>query len=167
MNFFLNLLNYTYNELDQLVCVICKIVVRNEAVWPVHLSSKAHKDKIALAKKLKSQPAESPKTIAADSKRSSTFSEPQPHKKVKGILKNSEQTPANVKASLPADFFEKSTSSASATPKTNPIKNSTSNNVGKSNSDEKEIKEKDMKEVAQSSIPEGFFDDPEMDAKVM
>lgn len=136
------------------------------------MSSKAHKDKVAFAKKLKSQPIE-PATTGV-SKRPSTFSEPQVQKKVKGILKNAEPIPANVKASLPADFFEKPSCLSSSIPKTNLKNDSISNNVEKLNLDDKEIKEKDSTEGkekdskgSQSAIPEGFFDDPEMDAKVI
>lgn len=163
--FFLNSRN-TYNELDQLVCVICKIVVRNESVWPVHLNSKSHKDNIVLARKFK-QGSMPPPQATTSMKRPSTTNEPQEPKKVRGILKNSGQTLASVKNSLPADFFEKPTSSLGSilSAKKN-LTNGSSSSTETVKPEENAAEGKDAKD-SQSTLPEGFFDDPVKDAKVI
>lgn len=44
---------YTYNDLGQLTCILCKSVVKSDAVWKVHINTKAHKTKVEIAKQLK------------------------------------------------------------------------------------------------------------------
>ena len=128
------------------------MVVRNEATWPVHLNSKIHKENIELAKKTRLESIARPQAVST-MKRSSTdavFQEPAPPKRVKSILKNTQQSPSNIKAVLPADFFE------------SPVQSNITNS-------EPQVDEaKEMKESVQSSVlPEGFFDDPKKDAKVI
>jgi hypothetical protein len=162
---FLNPLN-TYNELDQLICILCKMVVRNEAVWPVHLNSRLHKDNIAIAKKTKLEPTATSQSVNSN-KRLSTYEDPQPQKKIKGILKSTCQQPSSANAKLPADFFENS-----VTTDINmivPQKSTTSSSNSKTEivNDEKINENKDNKDASQSILPEGFFDDPVKDAKVI
>jgi hypothetical protein len=40
-------------ENGQLICVLCKSVVRSEKAWTVHINAKQHKENLALAKQLK------------------------------------------------------------------------------------------------------------------
>lgn len=40
-----------YNDLGQLMCVLCKTIVRSEDVWKVHINAKQHKQNVELAKK--------------------------------------------------------------------------------------------------------------------
>ncbi|KAJ8673956.1 hypothetical protein QAD02_005218 [Eretmocerus hayati] len=166
-SYILNSFN-TYNELDQLTCILCKLVVRNEAVWPVHLNSRSHKDNVALAKKmkeqasLKSQPVIFKKPEAV--KRPSTFQQPQPPKKIKGILKNSGHASTHVEPALPADFFE-------SPPTINRTLSLPKAKLENGSQDSNEIKpqenvEVESQDVVKSALPEGFFDDPKLDAKV-
>ncbi|XP_053597476.1 zinc finger protein 830 [Microplitis demolitor] len=156
-----------YTESGQLMCVICKSVVRNETVWVVHLNSKTHKENVALAKKAL-EVKETPKKVDINSfKRppSPTRSEG-PNKKVKGILKNS--IPVKTTPALPADFFDSPGNGTAAAE----IKNSEKAAVNISNDQPAESASVEAEQVqeAESSnsaaLPEGFFDDPVLDAKV-
>lgn len=42
-----------YNDSGQLMCILCKSIVRSESVWKVHINTKAHKENVEAAKKLK------------------------------------------------------------------------------------------------------------------
>jgi len=65
-----------YNNLDQLSCVICAKVIKDDSLWNPHLQSKKHKDNVLLIKNKKSNvistPKSSPKSIANGSKISDT-----------------------------------------------------------------------------------------------
>lgn len=46
-----------YTDLGQLMCVLCKTIVRSEDVWKVHINAKQHKQNVELAKKTIGTPA--------------------------------------------------------------------------------------------------------------
>ncbi|XP_019877543.1 zinc finger protein 830 [Aethina tumida] len=142
-----------YNEQGQLTCILCKSVVRSESVWTVHINAKQHKQNVELARKLK----ERTNNFTTPVKR--PLSPPQvveiPEKKPKGILKNANPKPVTLatkievvegKNGLPNDFFDNGTSKPSIN-KTGPPQH-----------------EKMDTDDAQE-LPEGFFDDPKLDAK--
>jgi len=144
-----------YNELGQLTCVLCQSVVRSEAVWPVHINSKQHRDKVEQAKKLK----EKTNNFTTPLKRPLTPPIEVSNKKLKGILKNAppRSNEAAVGASgVPVDFFDDSSKNKIIT-KT------------QQQSDAKEDKPEEKMDVDiqenGTTIPEGFFDDPKQDAK--
>ncbi|XP_011498866.1 PREDICTED: zinc finger protein 830 [Ceratosolen solmsi marchali] len=153
-----------YNELDQLTCVLCKLVVRNEAIWPVHLNSRLHKDNIALAKKTKLE-STIPSQSVNSNKRLSTYENPQPQKKIKGILKNVCQQSSTTSTKLPADIFENSMITDNNVGVA--VTNLTSSSTEVVNNEEEMVnnENKDNKDASQSILPEGFFDDPVKDAK--
>lgn len=150
--------------MDQLVCVICKIQVRKEASWNNHLISKSHKENVELAKKSRLEAVNPVKVVQTVSshKRPAMFQLPHEPKKVKGILKNSTSPLLNPKTNLPTDFYDNPkpvVNNASV-----PMNNQTTTN---GNLDlKKEEKNENIKENA-SLPPEGFFDDPREDAKVI
>ncbi|KAG7212997.1 hypothetical protein KM043_002335 [Ampulex compressa] len=164
----------TYTDAGQLMCILCKSVVRNETVWTVHLNSKTHKENIALAKRGKSEAENAPKPVAPVFKRPpSPHQEATANKKIKGILKKSVLQSADASANLPADFFDSAakqpvsgiTSIPSAT--MHKLENNVDsvNNIESKTMEVDEGKEKG-KDGNQTVLPEGFFDDPVMDAKV-
>lgn len=171
----------TYTDSGQLMCVLCKTVVRSETVWPVHLNSKVHKENIALAKKTKLEVKEDKPTsnVTTTFKRPHSPTEETSDKKIKGILKNSTQpTLVQTKLSLPVDFFDNSNSkqvngSKPIVPFT-PIQESKNiTTVGATEAEgcieaekEKEKATDKAKDSNLAALPEGFFDDPVMDAKV-
>ncbi|KAL0271758.1 UNVERIFIED_CONTAM: hypothetical protein PYX00_008754 [Menopon gallinae] len=130
-------------------------VVRSEAVWSVHLNSKFHKENVAKRVKKQEEPCESKQN----------FKRPAPNpplpfceKRVKSILKNSTSTPTNT---TPIS----TSTEISVDNQTSSLVTEYANSDGSHNSsddfeeEEKEVTNKDV-------LPEGFFDDPKLDAKV-
>ncbi|XP_076174238.1 zinc finger protein 830 isoform X1 [Ptiloglossa arizonensis] len=164
-----------YTDVGQLMCVLCKVTIRSEAVWPVHLNSKTHKENIALAKKTKLEP-DTPKTVAHSFKRSTSPSqESSPNKKIKGILKNPSAQSTQVAGGVLSDFFDNNskqsngteTSNTSAIIQKSDNSNELANDKELKNTETEEEREKDKsKDISQPVLPEGFFDDPVLDAKV-
>ncbi|XP_076766871.1 zinc finger protein 830 [Xylocopa sonorina] len=161
-----------YTDAGQLMCILCKTIIRSEAVWAVHLNSKTHKENILLAKTTK---------LETDTKKGPTFKrpmspaqEPSTNKKLKGILKNSTTNSIQVPTSLPSDFFD-SPKQVNGTTQSNTTVITQKTENGNEIVQEKDLKstetqdEKDKeksKDVNQPALPEGFFDDPVLDAKV-
>ncbi|XP_015121910.1 zinc finger protein 830 [Diachasma alloeum] len=158
-----------YTETGQLMCLICKSIIRSETVWPVHLNSKSHRENVSSAKKIletKEVPSNPPKGDRTFKRPSSPDRESDPPKKVKGILKSFETSSA-----LPPDFFDNpngvtKATVVSVTKQTEELVIKASRSVGSARgSDEpKEVKEPETSNSA--ALPEGFFDDPILDAKV-
>ena len=148
------------------MCNLCKSIVRSETLWPIHLNSKSHKENLASAKK---SLIEKSKPVAVAIKRpNSPIRDSSSSKKVKGILKNTPTTKTG--SNLPADFFDAPfktplpVASLAVSKRFEdaamPRPPKTQDNGGSKEADE----EKDKANPA--SLPEGFFDDPIMDAKV-
>ncbi|EEZ98228.2 zinc finger protein 830 [Tribolium castaneum] len=134
---------FKYNDSGQLTCVLCKSVVKSEAVWTVHINSKQHRENVELAKKLK----EKTNNFTTPLKRPLTPPMEVPQKKIKGILKNSNSSKSEEKE-IPDDFFDaKSQNGAPILP------------VKKPREEKMEVDDNT------ETIPEGFFDDPKLDAK--
>ncbi|XP_058059687.1 zinc finger protein 830 [Anopheles bellator] len=172
-----------YNDAGQLSCVLCKSVVRSEAVWKVHINSKQHKENVQSAKKLKEDPL---RTVAppigsgvltsreSHLKRSAApviGPEIAPPKKLKGILKTSANSDVQPDGALPDDFFDASTTGGVSS-----IRRELVNiRLPEKHRDQKvEPMEHDGAEPSaigvalptdEEKLPEGFFDDPKMDAK--
>lgn len=164
----LTLIN-TYTDAGQLMCILCKSIIRNETVWPVHLNSKVHKENIALAKKTK---LETESTVMLTN--NPTFKEPPPsssqnvlNKKIKGILKNSIQPVVHTKSNLPADFFDDNLNKVNneSVMQESENKDSATPDMQHMKIEEEKDKEK-VKDTNLATLPEGFFDDPVKDAKV-
>uniref|UniRef100_A0A1B6K007 Zinc finger protein 830 n=1 Tax=Homalodisca liturata TaxID=320908 RepID=A0A1B6K007_9HEMI len=155
-----------YKEDGTLTCIVCESIIRNDAVWIVHLNSKQHKDNIARKKQQLLPPKPPPEPPLVVYKRPATPPPFVPAKKLKGILKNA---PA---PKLPEGFFE---SEIKSQLKTEAVKEITSDgNAGFSPEmapkplEAMETEEETDEEATGQSkdpLPEGFFDDPVMDAK--
>ncbi|XP_034173731.1 zinc finger protein 830 [Osmia lignaria lignaria] len=163
-----------YTDAGQLMCILCKTAVHSEAVWSVHLNSKTHKENIILAKKTKLE-TESPTATTRTFKRPTSPQEPTTNKKIKSILKNATVQSTQVPSNLPSDFFDKPSKQPNGMvlSNTSVIKKRSEDdkehekelkNVKAQEENEKEI-ERD-KDANQAVLPEGFFDDPVLDAKV-
>ncbi|XP_031842438.1 zinc finger protein 830 [Nomia melanderi] len=163
-----------YTDAGQLMCILCKTVVRNETAWPVHLNSKTHKENIELAKKTKLETTTSKSPTHTFKRPTSPSEESSTNKKVKGILKNPLPQSTQVTSSLPLDFFDnyKQTNgfmSQNASVTTCKLENNKDfvNDTDIKNVEIEEEKEIDRnKDTNQTVLPEGFFDDPVLDAKV-
>ncbi|XP_052889676.1 zinc finger protein 830 [Anopheles moucheti] len=170
-----------YNDAGQLMCVLCRSVVRSAAVWKVHLNSKQHKENIELAKRLKETSVEKssePARPAAPLKRSGDAQagvDTVPVKKIKGILKNSAQSKV-IPDELPDDFFDSSAANTSTTVHSSIRKDLVNIKLPEKHR-EQHAESMDLDEAAiidgggsglvpdEEKLPEGFFDDPKMDAK--
>lgn len=126
-----------YNEAGQLTCVLCSSVVRSETVWNIHINSKQHKENVELAKKLK----EKTNNFTTAAKRVAPELSEVPKKKIKGILKNS-QTKDNSTSYTVVAVTETNNSKV--------LETQEEQNTSKQNDE---------------TLPEGFFDDPKLDAK--
>nr|CAI5865423.1 unnamed protein product [Callosobruchus analis] len=131
-----------YNDSGQLTCILCQSIVRSETIWTIHINSKQHKQNVEQAKKLK----ERTNNFTTPAKRPLTPPIPEiPDKKIKGILKKSNSS----------------------------IKGSVDLNTGNTSLDAKSLLNPQNKEEpivteaieSKEVLPEGFFDDPKLDAK--
>lgn len=134
-----------------------------------------HKDNVALAKKTKLEIESTAKTSNVQ-----TFKRPpspslntSANKKIKGILKNSSQPVVQTKSNLPADFFDDNSKQVNGTSALtqkfeSKEKDSTINttDIQQVEEEEKEKEKEKVKDTNSATLPEGFFDDPVMDAKV-
>ncbi|KAI5701516.1 hypothetical protein M8J75_010422 [Diaphorina citri] len=151
----------------QLWCIVCDNIVKSDAVWPIHINSKKHKDNIS---KKKSAPVQiDVKQNGASLKRPAETPAPlpPPPKQIKSILKNpiAPSKPPDTKSSLPDDFFD-----SSSTPKPLSLGQLSLPQSSKHDShvamdiDVAAPSEKEEK-TDEPPLPEGFFDDPVLDAK--
>lgn len=150
-----------YNNTGQLMCILCNSVVRSEHVWQVHLNSKQHRENVEKAKKLK----ELTNNFTVGKIKHKSESPPKdapPEKKLKGILKNAEtpqpivQPPKNNAPQVISFHDEEIKRTPLNVP---PAANS--GDVPATSSTEAE-----SVPGSEQPIPEGFFDDPILDAKV-
>jgi zinc finger protein 830 len=142
-----------YNELNQLTCILCKTVVRSEAVWSVHINANQHKQNIQLAKELKDRAEQAQALKQAVLKRAatSTVDSAPPAKVLKSILKktDTETEPAKV-TSVKRVAETPATATSSQQPSTSKATPAT---------------DKQEETPSDETLPEGFFDDPHLDAK--
>ncbi|XP_050071978.1 zinc finger protein 830 [Anopheles maculipalpis] len=174
-----------YNDAGQLMCVLCRSVVRSAAVWKVHLNSKQHKENVELAKKLKdasvakstepSKLSNAPQSHLKRAGTEQTAAESVPVKKIKGILKNSTK-PEVTQNGLPEDFFDNGTGNTANTVVSSIRKDLVNIRLPERHREQQHVESMDTEEAApdaggskvlpdEEKLPEGFFDDPKMDAK--
>ncbi|XP_072761672.1 zinc finger protein 830 [Anoplolepis gracilipes] len=153
-----------YTDSGQLMCVLCKLIVRSETVWPVHLNSKIHKENVTLAKATKLETESTTSNISSFKRPPSPSQDTLVNKKIKGILKNSNLSEVQTKSNLSIDFFHNNSIKANGVSMQKlESKDST---VSTTNIQHMEVEEEKVKDTNLTILPEGFFDDPVMDAKV-
>lgn len=128
--------------------------MRSEAVWTIHINAKQHRENVEYAKKLK----ERTNSFSTVPKRPiSPVEEENSSKKLKGILKNSKTNVQNETekehGEIPDDFFDD-----------NKNRNVINVKLGFAKKNEEKMEVDDS--VQDETLPEGFFDDPKLDAKV-
>lgn len=130
-------------------------MVRSENVWNVHINAKQHKENVEIARKLK----ERTNNFTTPLKRPLTPPLEVPTKKIKGILKNGSKAVTEIvetepSKGVPDDFFDS---------KPKPL----TRNIIKSTPNKSEPQQAEAMEIGNpETLPEGFFDDPKLDAKV-
>ncbi|KAK4520030.1 uncharacterized protein ATC70_008158 [Mucor velutinosus] len=151
-----------YDQANRLVCVVCNSHVKSESVWQAHLGSQLHRDNIHKLKELKQQQqqqlkrrATSPSppkssTQPSESKRM-RLDEEQTRQDIELSQDESDQEQEDEEMGLPADFFDKQ----------------------EEDKDEDEDIPKEVEETLAASdkknsksLPSGFFDDPDEEARV-
>lgn len=174
-----------FNELGQLLCVLCKSVVRSEDVWKVHINAKQHKQNVELAKQLKEKTNNFTSATAFKRPASPTLSNI-PSKIPKGILKNTASTGLStsgnessstdkIENGLPANFFDNNESSKTAnffeatlrktTIRSELVSIKRNNSTSKLSENVENSTPMEVDTHSDEHLPEGFFDDPIKDAK--
>jgi zinc finger protein 830 len=169
-----------YNSAGQLTCIVCNSVVKNELVWTAHVNGRLHREKVLSLKNPKVEAQfTKPQIIPAVKRKADSIttngSAASPSKKgvpkdffdnqppnfiapmpIKSILKNSTKPKYDsnvVKIETPTLIEDMETDDApevsSQTPSGTEISTSQPGDA-----------------ISSNAIPEGFFDDPKMDAKV-
>uniref|UniRef100_A0A0A9Y6Q5 Zinc finger protein 830 n=1 Tax=Lygus hesperus TaxID=30085 RepID=A0A0A9Y6Q5_LYGHE len=146
-----------YSSSGVLSCIVCDSVVRSEAVWNVHINSKQHRENIA---KKKSPSIPPPAPISVDVTKlikrpaPEVFKVPEdvaPPKKLRGILKNAPP--------VPEGFFD----DIIVSPSTSKVPETA---ASVSNGEQEPMEMENIDEgSAATELPEGFFDNPVLDAK--
>ena len=174
-----------YNVSGQLTCLVCNVVVKSDKVWTAHVSGRQHREQIDALKKPKVAEhfvkplAVKRKAIEPESSKSLNSASPSPSKK-----------------GVPSDFFDnKSSNNGQPKPIKSILKNSlkptvqavatgqelatdVQMDVDESYEVPVQISQSVLSDIKSGSltslavdqlnhIPEGFFDDPKLDAKVM
>ncbi|XP_063218207.1 zinc finger protein 830 [Bacillus rossius redtenbacheri] len=142
----------------RLTCLLCDLEVRSEAVWGAHINGRAHRDNIAAARWRKEDASRDHSAVPPKpppppplGKRPAAPQPRPPAKRVRGILKNSQEPP-----NVPVGFFDDEqfpgfTSVRPAAPDSSEDEDPGAPAVARINPDD--------------PLPEGFFDDPLLDAK--
>ncbi|XP_048478967.1 zinc finger protein 830 [Plutella xylostella] len=158
-----------YNDAGQLMCVLCKSVVRSENVWNVHVNAKQHKENVAEAKRLKELTNNFTSAVKVKNQKrhgdppSSAPSE----KKIKGILKNASAVPQiPVVPHIPKNNAPNIISYHNEEIKRAPLPNLSDAPKVEKPSTSTLADEEVLQPAPEQPIPEGFFDDPILDAKV-
>ncbi|XP_013190284.1 zinc finger protein 830 [Amyelois transitella] len=155
-----------YNNAGQLTCVLCSSIVRSENVWPVHVNSKQHRENIEKAKKLK----ELTNNFTVGKIKHKSASPPKdvpPEKKIKGILKNAVPCTPTLTVQ-PKNNAPQIISYHNEEIKRLPLNTVIQPTTSKIDELPKVAEVVDSLKALQTDqpIPEGFFDDPILDAKV-
>lgn len=175
-----------YNSAGQLTCIVCNSVVKSEMVWTAHVNGRQHRENVNSLKH--------PKTEVQFTKPQGI---PATKRKADPVALHSESTASPSKKGVPANFFDKplSTQAPNSIPIKGILKNSAKiqyNPVVTENSRVHDFTTSDDKmetdeELSVSThtpteigtekqiepicvagaLPEGFFDDPKLDAKVL
>jgi len=135
-----------YTNTDELRCALCDQQIISETFWNAHVNGKEHKQKvIELKSNIQQKSAEHVFAKPAPVTSPSTNIQ-RGVKRSHDVAAAGESTSVNSQSALPADFFDNSSSKPpviTSKPVVVPTNESSSN-----------------------ALPEGFFDDPAMDAKV-
>lgn len=127
--------------------------MRSESVWTVHVNAKQHKENVAAAKQLKEKTKNFTTVPTPESfKRPASPVNAGEPKRLRGILKN------GTESNIPNDFFDDTRIKT----ETIVVKEEKNEDSEKNNNDDQKM----QVDHQEDPLPEGFFDDPVMDAKV-
>ncbi|KAJ2958882.1 hypothetical protein NQZ79_g5583 [Umbelopsis isabellina] len=165
-----------YDTQGRLTCILCTIPIKNEAVWPSHLSSATHKQTVAKLKQLKEAPQSRPKDNASTGQRRKVSEresattlvgyggdsdeedeeeddeqtgQQAKRQRLEKDASNSEDdmdTDEQPQSNLPPGFFDQAPETSSE-----PVQDTQAS--------------ENVDQGEENKLPAGFFDDPEADAK--
>ncbi|GFW79968.1 zinc finger protein 830 [Trichonephila clavipes] len=169
-----------YNSLGQLSCSICNVVVKGSNLWGVHIAGKIHKESLLRQKKVSTSDLKDVVNVGV--KR--TSEQPEATKKVKSNVEPPVESQPTKTASLLAEYSSSDESDMDVSEETvssqtqslsnnglppdffdNPAETVNTSTSLPVHQPEKETKE-EMPTNNVETLPEGFFDDPVLDAKV-
>lgn len=145
-----------YDSQGRLLCALCNLVIKTTALWPVHLTSNAHKENVARLKAVQQQRKRSAQTepeIDEPFSKRAKFSAEQ--------VEDEDDDMQDATSRLPSDFFDTNADAEST------VEEETEEMLPAEHREtEEQPKEKEeAPEDTQNAIPQGFFDDPEEEAR--
>lgn len=154
-----------YNNAGQLTCILCNSIVRSENVWTVHINSKQHRENVEKAKKLKELTNNF--TVGKIKRKLISPTRDVPvEKKLKGILKNASEAVTSI-VSKSTNNVPHIISYHNEEIKRSPLIPGLPIERKQDPQTSTETQEQDLKtQLPDQPIPEGFFDDPILDAKM-
>jgi len=141
-----------YNNLGQITCTVCGTVVKTEVLWPVHCKNKTHIENLTQQQATKSKANAPPPAAASNTTKRRREDE------------DNDDTPLSKKPTsdaLPSGFFDAYEAKADG----QEDENDTQPPVAPLPTDITPPKE-EPQGMSTDSLPEGFFDDARVDAKV-
>ncbi|KAI9556853.1 hypothetical protein GHT06_016645 [Daphnia sinensis] len=174
-----------YNSVGQLTCIVCNSVVKNELVWTAHVNGRQHRERVLALK-----------TPAVETQFMKPKQIPAIKRKAEPSTTSDGFDDMPTKKGVPRDFFDSQPPKFAEMPAPMPIKSILKNARKPSQHDHYVVKAEvsklveDMETddgfetsnkipsenekltshpvdtISSNALPEGFFDDPKMDAKV-
>lgn len=145
-----------YSANGELTCIVCSSVVKSEAVWSIHINSKQHKENIA-RKNAPVPPPQKQESLTVETETLKKPSLPSATKRPKSILKNA--TP------LPPTFFDDVKIESEVPTKKVKLEEIDTTEEPKEITEDGNETPMETDVTRDSELPEGFFDDPVLDAK--
>ncbi len=163
-----------YNSIGQLTCIVCNQVIKSEFVWNAHLNSKTHlENKNALKSKLIGETKPPAQTSSKQAEKSSKHAETSAVPSESNVFKRPAdiiQATSDLNIKKQKLDEPKVVSSTDSKPVSTSIEKKEKSFQKEIQSQEKELHvepaSSSSSSVVVTSLPEGFFDDPEQDAKV-
>ena len=173
-----------YNSLNQLMCVICSVHVKTEILWPTHLQSKKHKETVATLKneallEKPVQPVHPAKpihemvmeldeddiTTTTTLKRGSDEAGRDDSVTKKQKVEQPSSSSIATESTLPSDFFDPKALKNDDGDDDDGDEDKVIEGIVPDDETPKKNNKRSQDTKNDAALPEGFFDDPKMDAK--
>ena len=147
----------------QLTCILCKVPVKNELYWTGHVNGRVHRNNIqslkrkAQPEKSSDTPTEVKKIRVDDGVKGAAKPPPVPQDIEERIIFKPKVSPAQIAAKSPVENHPGLTTTAVM---------SEDGGDGRTEAGDIRNNVNDKKAGSKADLPEGFFDDPKLDAKV-
>lgn len=161
-----------YNSLDQLLCNVCLTTIKSETLWNTHILSRSHREKVSSLQdnlkhpsvEIQMPPLEKKAKLEEKPKPKSILKNPLQHSEIsksanQSIINNPNSKIYEKRLSLTDNLDEDFSSSDGEDNLKDGVVCEVQNETLDKNDSE-------VLEVITKTLPEGFFDDPKLDAKV-